>query len=385
MRRTTSTILAALTSLALLAGCGSDGGTTEADDADPGSGRTRDVAPAASDEPAGDPATPAASATSSAAPDQSGDTPTEAPAVGTSRQEGKASQGANLVLTDVRAAENAGYDRIVMEFSGTGTPGWGVEYVDEPVQEGSGKAIDLDGESYLQVVADSTTWPAPDYYDGPTRIDPEGDGNVDEVYVGGTFEGYTALYAGVEGDRAPFRVFTLTSPTRLVVDVARSDDDGAPAEPATPAADLPPFPAGTRRQSADPAPRTQLLPVDVRVAENDGFDRVVVEFTGRGRPGWTVDYRPRAVQEGSGRVVRLQGDTVLQVFTSYTTFLPESRYYDGPRRLRPAGDGNVEEVFFGGTFEGYTQLFAGLDDRTPFRVFTLSNPTRLVVDVQHDD
>jgi len=36
-------------------------------------------------------------------------------------------------------------------------------------------------------------------------------------------------------------------------------------------------------------------------------------------------------------------------------------------------------------FEGYGQLFLGLDgDRAAFRVFTLKDPSRLVIDVQDD-
>ena len=40
------------------------------------------------------------------------------------------------------------------------------------------------------------------------------------MYVAGTFEGYTQVLAGIEGDRVPFRVFALSDPSRLVVDVA---------------------------------------------------------------------------------------------------------------------------------------------------------------------
>ncbi|VXB60825.1 hypothetical protein NOCARDAX2BIS_250047 [Nocardioides sp. AX2bis] len=43
------------------------------------------------------------------------------------------------------------------------------------------------------------------------------------MYVAGTFEGFTQVLAGIDGDRAPFRVFTLTSPPRLVVDVAATE------------------------------------------------------------------------------------------------------------------------------------------------------------------
>ncbi|WP_442938839.1 AMIN-like domain-containing (lipo)protein [Nocardioides sp. AX2bis] len=71
--------------------------------------------------------------------------------------------------------------------------------------------------------AGGTTAPAPDYYDGPRRLSPLDGDVVDGVYVAGTFEGFTQVLAGIDGDRAPFRVFTLTSPPRLVVDVAATE------------------------------------------------------------------------------------------------------------------------------------------------------------------
>jgi hypothetical protein len=94
----------------------------------------------------------------------------------------------DLVLIDVRVAEHEGFDRIVLEFTGTGVPGWAVNYVDEAVLDGSGVAVTLGGD-------------------------------VKDMYVGGTFEGYTQVLAGIEGHPVPFRVFTLTGPPRLVVDV----------------------------------------------------------------------------------------------------------------------------------------------------------------------
>ena len=45
------------------------------------------------------------------------------------------------------------------------------------------------------------------------------------MYVGGTFEGYTQVLAGIDGDPVPFRVFTLTDPSRLVVDVVDASAD----------------------------------------------------------------------------------------------------------------------------------------------------------------
>jgi hypothetical protein len=140
---------------------------------------------------------------------------TSSPTLGTARQMGEGSGRSDLVLTDVRTARVEGFSRIVLEFSGTGSPGWVVNYVDEPVLDGSGESVDLDGRTTLDIYASGTTWPAPDYYDGPDRLTPENGGDLAEVYVGDT-----QVLAGIDGDPAPFRVFTRTAPTRLVIDVA---------------------------------------------------------------------------------------------------------------------------------------------------------------------
>ncbi len=137
----------------------------------------------------------------------------------TARQVERSSGGAELVFTDVRVAEHQSFDRIVLEFSGPGIPGWAVNYVSKAVLDGSGEAVTLGGDAILDIYASGTTWPAPDYYDGPGRLEPH-TGDVKDVFVGGTFEGYTQVIAGIDGERVPFRVFALTDPSRLVVDVA---------------------------------------------------------------------------------------------------------------------------------------------------------------------
>jgi len=147
--------------------------------------------------------------------------PTPRPEESTARQSGEGS-GSGLVFTDVRAGAHQGFDRIVLEFTGTGTPGYVVNYVDEPVLEGSGDVVDLGGSAALDIYASGTTWPAPGYYDGPTQFTPRDGGEVDDLYVGGTVEGYTQVLAGIDGDPVPLRVSTLTAPSRLVIDLVRS-------------------------------------------------------------------------------------------------------------------------------------------------------------------
>ncbi len=121
--------------------------------------------------------------------------------------------------------EHETFDRIVLEFSGTGPLGWQVEYVDEAVLEGSGDVVTLGGDAILVIVAHYNLWPASDYYSGPSQFEPRHGGNVNDVFVGGTFEGYAQVFAGIDRAPVPFRVFALTDPSRLVVDVADDSID----------------------------------------------------------------------------------------------------------------------------------------------------------------
>jgi hypothetical protein len=43
--------------------------------------------------------------------------------------------------------------------------------------------------------------------------------------------------------------------------------------------------------------------------------------------------------------------------------------------------GSVTEVLFDGTFEGQSVAFVGTGARTPFRVYLLENPTRVVLEI----
>ena len=156
------------------------------------------------------------------------------------------------------------------------------------------------------------------------------------------------------------------------------------AEPTDgPTGGVPPFPDDTRRQMADNTGEWDLVLADVRVGSHEGFDRVVLEFTGTGSPGWVANYVDEAVQDGSGETVALAGDSVLDVYARGTTYPSEDgEQYAGPRRIESAAGGAIAEVFVVGTFEGDTQVFVAVDgEAAPFRVFALADPARLVVDV----
>lgn len=136
-----------------------------------------------------------------------------------------------------------------------------------------------------------------------------------------------------------------------------------------------------------PAGGGDLLHGTVRVGVHDGYDRVVFDLIGSDVPGYRVEYVDQAIEDGSGNPVAVDGDAILQVVITKTRYPEEGEQYEGgPGTYDAAGAEKVEEVVLSGTFEGMTQAFVGVDDGpAPFRVFTLTDPTRLVVDIQHTD
>ena len=173
-------------------------------------------------------------------------------------------------------------------------------------------------------------------------------------------------------------------------DDAGSDDDSPePATSATEVATGPPFPSDTRPDTAEPTDvgETFLSVTDIRVAEHDGYDRIVFDLDGKGsgEPGWRVEYVDQASDDGSGKAVQVDGDATLQVSLSGTAMPADSGVEEFSRdRIEPDDLESVDEIVYRYWFEGYTTAFVGIDEgEQPFRVFLLENPTRVVVDVQH--
>jgi hypothetical protein len=121
----------------------------------------------------------------------------------------------------------------------------------------------------------------------------------------------------------------------------------------------------------------------VRAGAGNGYDRFVIDFGNsslndlqsyevipQGTPTFTTDPR--------GDQVTLQGSRGVAINVrgiSNWTSLP------GPTDLHP-GLSAIKEARLTGDFEGYVHWSLGVDGPGFVRVMTLTNPTRLVVDVQ---
>lgn len=118
-------------------------------------------------------------------------------------------------LVAVRVGEHTTYDRVVLEFTGPGTPGYRTQYLSKPTRQVSGKAVDIEGETALNVDVTGTTMPV---NVAVTPVDPvPGKGNIVKVIPAGTFEDNSQFIVDMKTAR-PYTVTLMENPTRVVID-----------------------------------------------------------------------------------------------------------------------------------------------------------------------
>lgn len=131
-------------------------------------------------------------------------------------------EGGQLFAPTVRAGLNDGYDRVVVDLTGTGTPSWYGSYPEVALRDGSGAPVQIAGDSVLELVIGGAAYPEPGdpvYDDGDFGLDTHRLDGVEEVIRTTPWEGQLQLFVGVRGEPRPYRVFLLQDPMRLVVDV----------------------------------------------------------------------------------------------------------------------------------------------------------------------
>ena len=123
-------------------------------------------------------------------------------------------------ITDVRVGTHADYDRVTFEFA-SGIPQTVVRGVIGPFYaDPSALPLDVAGTAFLEVSLNGGTKVTPDgavTYAGPTDFEPGFDQLI-QLVQGGDFEALSTWYLGLDPGGC-YRVFTLTSPSRLVIDI----------------------------------------------------------------------------------------------------------------------------------------------------------------------
>ena len=256
---------------------------------------------------------------------------------------GVATGAGPVVLTGIRTGRHDAYDRTVFDFTG-GTPGYRIEY-GQLVHQARGDVIPVAGAATLVVVLHGVA----EVRDTATRNPALP--TLLQIRSGGVFEGYASYGLGL-ADRVGFRVLTLHNPDRIAVDVAHQPTQAC----------------GTATVSyAGSAP--DALVEAVRSGRHPGYDRLVFDMQGPDLPAVSVSY------VGSGSTIRVtftgQGSPARSPHASYTG---PAGYTFGLPALRT--------LRFTVVGAGVMTADVVTAHRDGFRVMLLTQPTRVVLDVQ---
>lgn len=117
---------------------------------------------------------------------------------------------------------------------------------------------------------------------------------------------------------------------------------------------------------------------NIRVGRHATFDRVVLDFRGPVPSAFGGTWTPTLIADPSGMRISLPGNKFVRVVTQ-----PASGFdtYFGPRKFTTPQLRNVRAVAIAGDFEGVLSIGLGVRHRTWLHLFTLANPSRLVIDV----
>ena len=132
------------------------------------------------------------------------------------------------------------------------------------------------------------------------------------------------------------------------------------------------------------------LLTDARTGVHADYDRFVMEFeTDPNEPDGSPDSFQilwadgTPLSMGSGEPLSVMGNYALEIFIlGYGYSRNDSAEpSQAPRSLSPTRTGNLKQAVWDGEFEGVLHWVLGLEEKADFRVLSISNPPRLVVDV----
>ena len=144
-----------------------------------------------------------------------------------------------------------------------------------------------------------------------------------------------------------------------------------------------PAPTGTATQTVTRNPQPTPRLTDIRTGRHPSYDRIVLDLRGAA-PGYTIGYVRTVRRDGSGQLVDLRGNAnlLVRLRPAAAHRADGTATYTGPRRFHP-GLPQIRDVALVGDFEGTVSVALGIAHKAGFRVLTLANPTRVVVDIAH--
>jgi hypothetical protein len=145
-------------------------------------------------------------------------------------------------------------------------------------------------------------------------------------------------------------------------------------------------PTSTRTVEVVKYPRPAPLVLNLRFGVHGTYDRVVVDLSGP-LTGYRVGYGAKPAYDGSGKPVPLSGNAFLGISlqpANAHVIIEEHALdvYSGPKLTR-LDMPTVKGAAMTGDYEAMVSFAVALDHKAGFRVFTLTNPNRLVIDIAH--
>ena len=170
----------------------------------------------------------------------------------------------------------------------------------------------------------------------------------------------------------PDRTPPSTGPTRT--DEQPPTDEEPPTDAGFPADTS--DDGGPAQAGSDPDPAGQMRVAGLRYSTQQGYTRLVIDLTTDGVPEWTARYT-EASGPGGGPI-DIDGDAFLRV--SLRTGADPGGQGQNQVKVSP---GPIAEARTTGFFEGSEEVLIGMrGGKAPFRAFALTDPGRIVIDVQ---
>ncbi|MEX0629382.1 MAG: hypothetical protein WEE67_02985 [Chloroflexota bacterium] len=124
---------------------------------------------------------------------------------------------------------------------------------------------------------------------------------------------------------------------------------------------------------------------DVRVGTHAGYDRIVFEFMEDGTPEFRIEAAdPPFSMDPSGMPMAVNGSAFLQIILNGGTKVGDdgSPTYTGPTEFGPGFD-QLVDLIERGDFEAINNWYVGMAGEGCLRAFVLSDPSRIVIDLEH--
>lgn len=151
------------------------------------------------------------------------------------------------------------------------------------------------------------------------------------------------------------------------------------------------------RNDPDPGTVEGLLLSSVRTGSTDCYERIVWDF-GNAEPPWFYIVEPVESDDGDfvmgqadppeAPVAHVEGDAFVQVIIQATSVdfdRPGGPEFVIDERPQLKGVTSIMDLVRIDDFEGQMNWIVGLDEQRPYRVFTLTDPGRLVLDIATGD